>query len=349
MKGFARQFTVVTTALAVTLLATRGYADVPDTLEKQLEELRRMLIQLQKVVEKQEQKLEEQEQVIRSLRQQMGSPETAQALIPHLDKHLLHERSGMGEQLGRLSVGVGLTGVVQGSIDGEDVSGESRDQTDASWSMDLELEAPIGERGLAFMLIEAGQGEGLTDELANVFHTVNDDAGNSESALEVTEAWYEHNFWDDRVVLTAGKLDLTNYFDTNMVANDETVQFLNSGLVNSVAVAFPEDNGAGVRLGIHPADWVEVGVGWAESDADWEDIVNDGFGIAEVNLKPGFRGRAGNYRFYAWVNGSDKEELDGDKTDEDGWGIGLSFDQNISDSLTVFLRLGYEDDDVYEV
>jgi hypothetical protein len=49
------------------------------------------------------------------------------------------------------------------------------------------------------------------------------------------------------VIFTPGKGDLTNYFDTNAVANDETSQFLSSGLVNSVAVTFPEDNGAGGR------------------------------------------------------------------------------------------------------
>jgi hypothetical protein len=347
MKGFTRGITMAAVALAAMLPASRSHAD---TVEQQLEELKQMVIQLQEVVQQQGQTIMHQEQLIRELQTQVPPPEEmARRFEPHLDKHILHERSGVGEQLGNLRIAVGLTGVVQGSIDGEDISGQNRDQTDGSWSMDLELESPVGERGLVFMLIEAGQGDGLTDELEGLFHNVNDDAGDSESGLEVTEAWYQHSFLDDRVALAVGKLDMTNYFDTNTVANDERFQFLNSGLVNSIAVEFPEDNGAGALLAVYPAEWVEFGLGWAESDADWEDIANDGFGIAEVNLKPNFHEREGNYRFYAWANGSDKEELGDGDSHKNGWGVGLSFDQQLTDCLTAFLRAGYRDRDVYEV
>jgi len=167
--------------------------------------------------------------------------------------------------------------------------------------------------------------------------------------LEVTEAWYEHYFCEERVVLTVGKVDLSNYVDGNAVANDETVQFLNTGLVNSLAIEFPEDNGAGVHVGVYPAEWIELNFGWAESDADWEDLFDNSFGIAEVNIKPGLLDREGNYRLYVWTNGSDKAEIDGTDTDEDGWGVGVSLDQQLTDNVTVFLRAAYEDDDVYEV
>ena len=346
MKGCKKKLVPAAAGQAVMLLAPRGYAQ---TLEQQIEKLNRTVMQLEELVKQQGREIGIQQQMMETLKQDMCSPETAKALTPHLDKHILHEELGVGEQIGNLHIGVGLTGVVQGSNDAEDVSGEGDDQTDASWSMDLEIEAPIGETGLAFMLIEAGQGEGLTDELEGLFHGVNDDAGDSESSLEVTEAWYEHYFCEERVVLTVGKIDLSNYVDGNAVANDETIQFLNTGLVNSLAVEFPEDNGAGVRLGVYPADWIELNFGWAESDADWEDIFNDSFGIAEVNLKPGLLQREGNYRFYVWVNGSDKAELDGPDTDKDGWGLGVSFDQQLADILTVFLRAGYEGGDVYGV
>jgi len=331
--------------LATMLMAAPGYAD---TLEEQVGKLNQTVQQLQELVRQQGDQIKQQQETIETLKQDMGSPETARALTPHLDKHILHEELGVGEQLGNLHIGIGLTGVVQGSNDAEDVSGEGDDQTDGSWSMDIEIEAPIGESGLGFVAIEAGQGEGLTDELA-VFHGVNDDAGDSGSSLEVTEAWYEHYFCEERVVLTVGKIDLSNYVDGNAVANDETAQFLNTGLVNSLAVEFPEDNGAGVHVGVYPAEWIELNFGWAESDADWEDLFDNSFGIAEVNIKPGLLERYGNYRLYVWTNGSDKAEIDGTDTDEDGWGVGVSLDQQLTDNLMVFLRAAYEDDDVYEV
>jgi hypothetical protein len=325
-----------------------------ETLEQRVERLDRMVNELREMVDRQNQKIEQQEETIIDLRHQLETPaqpagEMEATYGPHIDKHILHERSGLGEQLGNIRVGLGVTGIIQGSVNAEDVSGEDSDQTDGSWSSDLELEAPIGEHGLAFMLIEAGQGDGLTDELATVFHGVNDDAGDSESGLEVTEAWYQHYYNQEFITLTVGKLDLTNYVDTNAVANDETNQFLNSGLVNSIAIDFPEDNGAGVRVAVTPDDMLEFNFGWAESDADWEDVFEDGFGIAEANFRPNLLNREGNYRFYVWWNGSDHAELDGDDDDEDGWGLGLSFDQQLTDDITGFFRAGYADDDVYEV
>jgi len=357
MNMSTRGFLLTAVAAMVMMLTRQGYAD---TVEQKLEKLDKTVTQLEEVVNQQNREIWMQRELIKDLQAQVVPVQEEEKSVLYLDKHLLHERSGLGEQLGNMRIGVGLTGVVQGSIDADDVSRmlddedldpseKDRDQTDGSWSMDLEIESPIGEHGLGFMLIEAGQGDGLTDELAAVFHGVNDDAGDGEARLEVTEAWYEHSFCEERVALTVGKLDLSNYVDGNAVANDETAQFLNTGLVNSLTIEFPEDNGAGVRLGICPTDWVEFNVGWAESDADWEDIFNDGFGITEINFKPNFIEREGNYRFYAWVNGSDHEEIDGGDDDENGWGCGLSFDQQITDCFTAFVRAGLADDEVYEI
>ncbi|RJP25344.1 MAG: hypothetical protein C4520_02605 [Candidatus Abyssobacteria bacterium SURF_5] len=331
------------TALVTALPTSAAAQDVP--IEQELRDLKQMVIELQQVVEQQSEQMKEQQLLIEEMREQMHSPETAARLAPHIDKHLLHERADIGKQLGDLSVAAALTGIVQGSIDAEDLSGEKSDTIDGSWSADFEIESPIGERGHAFILIEAGQGEGLTDELALLYHNVNDDALDSESRLEISEAWYQHSVIPERLTLVAGKLDMTNYFDTNEVANDERYEFLNSALVNSIAVEFP-DNGPGAVATAYPADWVEMAAGWGKSE--WEDLDRDGFGIAQLHFKPLLLGRPGNYRFYAWLNHSDKPDFSSGNSD-DGWGAGISFDQAITDYLTAFLRFGFEDDDVYEV
>jgi len=246
-----RWITLSLTVAAVSGFPKAGLAQDVDVLEE-LHELRQMVLELREVVERQSRELSEQQIVIDELRGRHISAETAAALEPHVDKHLLHERGALVEQLGNLRIAVGLTGIVQGSIDAEDVSGEDSDTIDGSWSADLEVESPIGERGLAFILVEAGQGEGLTDELSILYQNVNDDANETESRLEITEGWYQHNFVPERVFVVAGKLDMTNYFDGNVVANDERFQFLNSALVNSIAVEFP-DNGPGVVAAALPA------------------------------------------------------------------------------------------------
>ena len=347
MRLRAKVFVTAAAVLGMALVSPPVHAD-SERLEKQIEKLTQAVVQLQEVVKKQDSEIKRQNKLIDQIGIDMCSAETAQALAPHLDKHLTHTEQRVGEQLGNLHIGVGLTSVVQGSIDADDITPNGANHTDANWSMDLEIEAPIGENGVAFALIEAGQGEGLNDELG-VFHGVNGDAGDNGSSLDVTEAWYEHNFHDEMIVLTVGKLDLSNYVDGNAVANDETVQFLNGGLVNSLAIEFPEDNGAGVHVGVYPNEFIELNFGWAESDADWEDIFNDSFAIAEINIMPGFLERDGNYRLYAWYNGSDKDKLDGSGAGEDGWGVGVSLDQQLTDNLTFFARLAHEDDEVYEV
>lgn len=350
MKLRAKVFATAAAVLGVVLVSPPGYAD-SERLEKQIEKLTQAVVQLQEVVKQQDREIKRQKDQLEQLQGSvgnMGAAELAKSIAPHMDKHLLHREDPVGQQLGNLRIGVGATGVVQGSIDGADVSGRGNEQTDASWSFDLEVEAPIGENGLAFGLIEAGQGEGLTDELS-VYHSVNGDAAHSDSTLGVIEAWYEQACYDGRVMVTVGKIDLSNYVDGNAAANDETIQFLNGGLVNSLAIEFPADNGAGIHLGFYPNEWVELNLGWAEADADWEDVFDNSFVIGEVNIKPGLLDREGNYRFYTWYNGSDKAELDGTDTDADGWGFGVSLDQQLTDNLTVFCRAAHEDDEVYEV
>lgn len=247
-----------------------------------------------------------------------------------------------------LSLGGNLSFVGQGSSGNDDntaISGEG-DATDASYAAELELSIKTGEKGEAYMLIEGGEGNGLEGEEIVSFWGVNGDAKDSSSRLEISEAWYQHPFMDDKLHFTIGKLDLTNYFDGNTVANDETSQFLSGGFVNSIAVEFP-DNSGGARLTASPSDLIDVSLAWQSGDSDWEDIFDNAFYIGEVDVKPVLQGKQGNYRFYGWTNQVDHAELIGSNTDESGWGAGVSLDQQLTDALTFFARVGYQDEDVY--
>lgn len=255
------------------------------------------------------------------------------------------------EQLGNLEFGLGATGIVQGAMNNGDNNPDEGNTTDANWSLDFEVGAPIGNHGRVFVLIEAGQGNGVTDEpgIADSFFGVNDDAGDSAAGLDVTEAWYEHTLWGERAVFTIGKIDLTNYFDTNEVANDETVQFLSTGLVNSIVVAFPDDNGTGARLTVSPVPWLDLSFGWGESDADFEDVFKDPFFIWEVGIKPLLAKRQGHYRLYAWWNTTELERFDAPGDTKRNWGVGVSVDQQLLDPLAVFFRVAFQQAEVSEV
>ncbi len=267
------------------------------------------------------------------------------------------------EALGNISIGADATFVGQGTINNHDNNNKEHDEgdvQDATFSYDLEVTARIWEKGAAYLLIEGGNGEGVDEEVPTLSGFNDDAPGNT--AAEVTEAWYEQEVNLGKagsLVFTLGKVDLTNYFDTNEVANDETAQFLSSGFVNNLAVEWPDDNGLGARITWSPVNWLDVSLGVAEADSDWEDIFDDGFGIFELDFKPTFAGYPGNYRFYAWVNAKDhldvddledvgKGKKDWSQVDDNNtnWGVGFSFDQKIHKGVTLFVRGGIMDDDV---
>ena len=185
---------------------------------------------------------------------------------------------------------------------------------------------------------------GLEDEQGNVIHL-------PQTSLEVAEAWWEFNpFGYEPVTFTVGKLDPTVYWDANVVANDETTQFLADIFVNSVAVEWP-DYTPGFRLGITPNDLVDINLGILSADNDWEDLFEDVFAISEINFMPKFGKLEGNYRLYAWVNGIDHVEWDDvhlgrTEGDKNNYGFGLSFDQQCTRDITLFSRFGLQDDDI---
>jgi carbohydrate-selective porin OprB len=71
----------------------------------------------------------------------------------------------------------------------------------------------------------------------------------NQNELNLREAWLRTEFFGQRLVLTAGRLDLTNYFDRNAGANDETTQFISDALVNNQMLGLAV-NGTGMVVGM---------------------------------------------------------------------------------------------------
>src|SRR5579884_3906926 len=85
-----------------------------------------------------------------------------------------------------------------------------------------------------FVDLESIGGAG-PDEMLESRSRVNADAETLRVTddIKVREASLFLKVWDDRLRIVGGKTDLTNYFDRNAIANDETSQFLNTALVNN--------------------------------------------------------------------------------------------------------------------
>jgi carbohydrate-selective porin OprB len=295
-----------------------------DSVRDELKALKTRIEQLEKKLSEQDTKIEKQGTVI---------TEHDSSLKEFED--IKHVVSG-------LEISLGATSVVQGT------DGSDDDSTDATYSVDLEITSKIGENGTALLYLEGGEGSGLDEEIEN-FNGYNADATGDDADLQISEIWYEHSFKEGTVVATFGKMDVTRWFDANEVANDETSQFLADVFVNNIAVEFP-DYAYGSRVTISLNEMFDISFGALEADSDYEDIFDENFLIAELGIKPKILCRQGNYRIYGWTNNGDKEDLkDPDESQDDGYGVGISMDQEITDAITAFARFGWQNDDVYAV
>jgi len=277
-----------------------------------------------------------------------------------LEKENLQDVSGRlkGElerlkNIGGLEIGAGITFVGQGTPNannGDGTDGED-DRFDGSYSADIEIGMEFDDFGMAFLHLEAGQGDTVESELT-VFSNVNRDAGDSNAHLDITEAWYEHYLFDKQVTITGGKIDATCYMDTNAFANDETTQFLGHIFRNSAVIDWPDDNGFGARMYLAPefAKFVDVEMLYMNERGDWENLFDNPFIGGQFNFIPakafGYDEEmwGGNYRVLLWYNGAPHAKVkDLDAFKRGNVGFGFSMDQKITDVYGVFGRFGWAD------
>ncbi len=260
----------------------------------------------------------------------------------------LHRQMGASTFVGDgFRIGAGATMIVQGTNNANGTQTVKSGRADVSFSEDITIEKDFTNlNSRAFIHLESGQGDGLEEELI-VYSNVNRDADNDNN-VRLTEAWYEQGFFDKGILfLTFGKLDPTVYFDNNEAANDETTQFLCRMFRNNPAIDFP-DNTAGIRLVALRDEWLEFNVGVFDADADWEELGDSFFCAGELGFKTNVSGLHGHYRLLGWHNNAPHTEWEDPlKTKEASFGAGISANQNITDSLMLFGRYGWQDPRVY--
>ena len=158
-----------------------------------------------------------------------------------------------------------------------------------------------------------------------------------QNELNLREAWLRTEIFSQRLSITAGRLDLTNYFDHNAAANDETSQFLSDALVNNPMLGLAT-NGPGVSLVIDPKRSLNFKIGFQQSKTEATSLSESIYSLAEVGffMTPFSLGE-GNYRvWYRTDNSSDRYRT----------GYGLSFDQKLAAQVTLFGRYGSAQADV---
>lgn len=271
-----------------------------------------------------------------------------------------------------LTLDIGYTHVWQGNARGGLDTHNGHRHT-GSYDVILQLDtekAGLWEGGLFNVWLEGAVGQGISETKVGDLMGVNADA-QTAGDFQVSTAWYEHKFVDEKILLRLGKQDPAADFDTNRYANTEVTQFLNAALKNNPTIPWPEYS-LGVQLGVIPNDWVygQIGIFDAQGQGGRTgfDTAFHGashfFLINEYGLTPTFtRGKKtypGTYRVGYWYDPTPKElfvqpDPDRIRVRSGDWGVYVSFDQRVwkenedeedEQGLGLFFRYGFAHGDV---
>ncbi|MBU1397265.1 MAG: carbohydrate porin [Gammaproteobacteria bacterium] len=264
-----------------------------------------------------------------------------------------------------ISVGAAMTMVAQTALAGETDAADSQ----LNYRADVSVTLPGGEIGDAegrlFVHFRLGQGQGLALSSPGFSSTPNSTAFESEgddAAAVLAQAWYQLDVplegapkgASRHLEVNFGKIDPFVFFDQNAIADDESTRFLNNAFVHNPLL---DSGGAvgvdaygftpGARLAYHAdgasGDWWRASLGafGAGEGASFGNSFSRPFLVAQLENGRQFNGLAGNYRLYAWTNGSATPYSNAAASDterQSGWG--LSADQQITETATVFARYG---------
>jgi hypothetical protein len=152
-----------------------------------------------------------------------------------------------------------------------------------------------------------------------------------QNELSLREAWLRTEVFGQRLALSAGRLDLTNYFDQNAFANDESTQFLSDALVNNQMLGLAV-NGTGVAAEFDPKNGFRARFGLQQSNTDAPNLSDSVFTLSEVGYTMTPLGLPeGTYR--VWFR---TDNTTGDR----GTAVGVSLDQKLTPVVGVFGRYG---------
>ena len=160
-----------------------------------------------------------------------------------------------------------------------------------------------------------------------------------QNVLNLREAWLRTELFGQRLALSAGRLDLTNYFDQNAFSNDESTQFVSDALVNNQMLGLAT-NGTGAAAEFDPKNGFRLKFGFQQSGDDATNLSDSLYTLSEVGYTfTPFTLPEGSYRLWFRTDNS---------TDEVRKGIGVSVDQKLTSKVGLFARYGTQETDFDE-
>jgi hypothetical protein len=348
----------------MTSLSSRALADNTAVL-KEIQSLKERIEEL-------EEKLEEQESLAK---RQAAKTETS-----------IGDKIGeaLEERFGTLAIHGGAILYYQDS-QADELDGENADSpSGAGFAANLEFTwhpaLPVVEDGEFYMRIHAGNGTGAdrtggggikpADVLLGNLNTIADDNSDEDddTGLRLLEAHYTHHFFDEMLSITAGKVGQLAFLDDNAFANDEGVQFVGKPFVNNTVLDSENEYTPLIGVKIQPVELLSLTLIGASTSrpyvegtplentakSKYDNVFSTPFLGGQLTFSPKFGELEGNYRLYGWYAGYDhskldagREPIDGEK--DEGWGLGLSADQQLTEMIGLFGRFGWNNEDVYVV
>ena len=206
-------------------------------------------------------------------------------------------------------------------------------------SADLFFTAGIAQNTLFFADIVGLSGSPPDDEIESLT-LINGYRARlvAQNELHLREAWLRTEVFGNRLAITAGRLDLTNYFDANALANDESTQFISDALVNNQMLGLAV-NGTGAAAEFDAKNGFRLKFGLQQSNTAATNLSDSMFTLSEVGYTfTPFALPEGSYRL--WFR------TDNSATDAIRKGVGFSLDQKLSPAVGLFARYGQQQTDL---
>jgi len=268
-----------------------------------------------------------------------------------------------------LEINAAVVGFFQGAtcerIDAEKMKGPSGVGFAADFSAAYRPGIGIFENSRLFTRVHVGEGRSADRHLGdNLFANLNTIADNSEIYIEdddaiawLPELYLAHEFFDGRLTLVAGKTEALVFIDDNEFANNPYAQFVGKAFVNNPILDAENEFAPIAAATLSPVESFSVSALAVSSSRPggiegirksvYDKIFDKPMYAAQAAWSPKYQGLQGNYRVYFW-NAPYSHVKSTGREGADGWGVGVSLDQQVTERVGLFARAAYGNEDAYD-